>query len=73
MKLSDYIELLQGIQKEHGDAPVYRYGSSGLREAPEPEPKHLRILSKRESRRDYWEGWKSNSTEENKGEKVVAS
>lgn len=72
MKISDYIKILQDIQEKHGDIPVYRHGGSGVHEAPEPEQKYLRILNKRESRQDYWEKWSSRSTEENKGEKVVA-
>lgn len=72
MKLSDYIGILQDIQKKNGDLEVYIYGGGGLRKATEPEAKHLRILNKRESRQDYWEGWRSNCTEENKGQKVAA-
>lgn len=72
MKVSEYIEFLQDLKKKHGDVEVMRYGFSGVREAPEPELKHRRILSKRESRPDYWEGGRSSCTEANKGEKVIA-
>jgi len=72
MKISEYIKLLQKIQEKDGDVEVYEYTVRGVSIAKEPESKNLRILSKRESRQDYWEKWRSACTEENKGEKVVA-
>jgi len=73
MKVSELINQLKEIQKEHGDLRVTQYRTGRIMEKPEPaEVKNLRILGKRESVQDYWEDWRSNCSPENKGEKVIA-
>lgn len=72
MKLSEYIKFLQDLKDEKGDLEVFKYGPSGVKEVGAPSLKHLKILSKRESRQEYWETWRSNCTPENKGEQVVS-
>lgn len=72
MKLSEYIQHLTELLHSKGDVEVYKYTASGVRKATEPEAKNLRILSKRESRQDYWEKYRFACNDENKGEQVVA-
>ncbi len=53
MKLSEYIALLQDLEKEHGDIDVYRqnFGSAimgACQSAPRPEIKCLKIPTRRE-------------------------
>jgi len=71
MKISELITRLEKIKDKEGDLRVMGSSPSGIKDSDAPQVKHLRILSKRESRQGYWEKYFSNCTPENKGEKVV--
>jgi hypothetical protein len=69
MKISEYIQLLQAMQAEHGDLQVDCYGNRGRTEAGPPEIAYRKVLSKRESRPDFWNDWYTGD-QGKKGEKV---
>ena len=69
MKLSQYINALQGLLLEAGDVDVETSNQSGDRvEARSPTIAYRKVLSSRESKPRFWSSY---MPEESKGEKVV--
>lgn len=70
MKISEYILALEVIQAVHEDLEVECLGGNGTRKvAPPPNIAYRKILSKRESREEFWEDWFSDHVGK-QGEKV---
>ena len=70
MKLGEYINLLQGIEAEHGgELEVDTYGPSFSRmRAKAPKVGYRKILGKRESKSAFWS---EGDDPESQGEKVI--
>jgi len=72
MKISELIESLQAIQKEHGDLKVTQYRVGRVMAVGNVKVSHMKILSNRERTPTYWIENLYKCTPENKGEKVVS-
>jgi len=69
MKVSNYIQILQELQSEHGNLEVETYSVCGdKQEARTPEIRFCLILTRRQSKPRFWY---SGDAENVKGEKVI--
>ena len=69
MKVTNYIQILQELQKEHGDLEVEEYSGCGDRQiARTPEIRFCLILTGRQSKPRFWY---SGEAENVKGRKVI--
>ena len=70
MKLSQYIDALQGLLLEAGDVDVETHSGCGFNrmEARAPAISYRKVLSVRETKPRFWSG---SMPEESKGDKVV--
>jgi hypothetical protein len=76
MKISTLIGRLKEIKRDHGDLKVTNnsfYGGVMELEEQNLQIRHMKRLSKRESKPKYWEyELTENKIEETKGEKVLS-
>lgn len=68
MKITEYIEELETLRKEHGEIEVEKFTFSRRVPAPSPRVAYRRVLGGIEIRSGYWE---KHQDEKHKGKKVV--
>lgn len=69
MKISEYIDALEAIRREHGDLEVDSNNYYGRDSARAPTTGYRKILKKRQTREEFWSPYGCDPDQ--KGEKVV--